>query len=172
MPEGNHIRPTPGKVKEAIFSIIGHDLSDNYVLDLFAGTGSLGLEAVSRGAKYVWLGDRAVESCQLIAENIKSTGASDRAKLIRGEWQQVLNYLEKSDQKLDVIFLDPPYDGEILEAAIAAISQKQLLNHDGIIVAEHDYKLSLPETIGEFILYKNKKYGQTVLSLYGFEDGE
>ncbi len=172
MPDGNNIRPTPGKVKEAIFSMVGHDLTDNLVLDLFAGTGSLGMEAISRGASYVWLSDKSIEACQLISENIKLAGAGEKAKLIRGEWQQVLEHLSKAGQKLDVIFLDPPYEAGILESTISTISDYKLLNPEGIIVAEHDHRLVLPDRIGEFILYKHKKYGHTDLSLYGYEDGE
>lgn len=169
MPEGKEIRPTPGKVKEAVFSMVGHDLTDTYVLDLFAGTGSLGLEAVSRGAEFVWLGDSSVESCQLISENIKTTGAGDRAKLIRGEWTYLINFLKKSGQKLDVIFLDPPYHEKLLVSAIEAISHNQLLSDDGIIVAEHDRKLILPEKIGDFVCCKSRKYGHSLVSLYGYE---
>lgn len=169
MPVGNQIRPTPGKVKEAVFSIIGHDLSDALVVDLFAGTGSLGLEALSRGAKYVWLGDKSIEACQLISENIKTLGAEDKARLVRGEWQQLIAQLKRVADRVDVIFLDPPFEGNILESAIKAISGEGLLKEDGTIVAEHDYRLDMPETIGDFVLFKRKKYGNTIISLYGFE---
>lgn len=169
MPEGNLIRPTPGKVKEAIFSMVGHDLSDNYVLDLFAGTGSLGIEAISRGASFVWLGDKSPDANLLISENLKTTGAGDKARLIRGDWQYVLRTLNREGSKLDIIFLDPPFDKDILEKAIGAISLYELLNEDGIIVAEYDHSLSLPEEIDDLVCFKSKKYGKTIVSLYGYE---
>jgi 16S rRNA (guanine966-N2)-methyltransferase len=163
MPQDREIRPTPGKVKEAIFSIVGHDLEGVVAIDLFSGTGNLGLEAVSRGASKVYFGEKSKAGYQLIASNISNFGVDKSCKLIRGSWQDVLMKIPES---ADLIFLDPPYRAGVFEACLEMICSRDLLSDDGIIVAEHDVRESLPKSVGKFSIWKIKKYGNTTITLY------
>lgn len=163
MPIDNEIRPTPGKVKEALFSIIGHDLKDDIVIDLFSGTGNLGLEAISRGAKKVYFGEKSINGFKLISKNIANFGIGDSCRLIRGDWKNVLSQIP---EKADLIFLDPPYEAGLMESCLDTIWQLNLLNKDGIIVSEHDSRQLLPVEIGGFTTWKTKKYGNTIITLY------
>ncbi|GAB1475297.1 16S rRNA (guanine(966)-N(2))-methyltransferase RsmD [Bacillota bacterium] len=163
MPVDKDIRPTPGKVKEAIFSIVVHDLDEAVVIDLFAGTGSLGLEALSRGAKKVYFGEKTKTGFDLINRNIAATGAENQCRLIRGDWEAVLTQIH---EPADIIFLDPPYEAGLMESCLNAIRQKNLLATGGIIVSEHDARQILPEVIGGFSIWKTRKYGNTSITLY------
>ena len=165
MPKGTRFRPTSGKVKEALFSMIDARLPGAVCLDLFAGSGSLGLEAISRGATRCYFCDAAKESLALVRENIARCGAQPRSFLINGPYTKALCALP---EKADIIFLDPPYEKKLLMDCIAAISEKNVLAEGGIIVAEHAKDAELPETIGEFSKRKEKKYGNIRLTLYGF----
>lgn len=163
MPLDKQIRPTPGKVKEALFSMVGHELSGATVIDLFSGTGNLGLEAISRGADKVYFGEKTKMGAQLISRNMSACGVSDRCKLIRGDWEQVIAQIH---EKTDLIFLDPPYEAGLMETCLESIWEKGLLADDGIIAAEHDARQTLPDTIGGFTKWKDRKYGNTVITLY------
>lgn len=163
MPKDREIRPTPGKVKEAIFSIVGHDLEGAAVLDLFAGTGNLALEAISRGADKAYLVEKSIEGCQLISKNISALGVNDKCTLIRGDWKHAISKIEGS---IDLIFLDPPYQAGLMEACLKAIDQNNLLADEGIIVAEHDVSQILPCMEGDLSIWKSKKYGNTAITLY------
>jgi 16S rRNA (guanine(966)-N(2))-methyltransferase RsmD len=163
MPLDKQIRPTPGKVKEALFSMVGHDLSGTTAIDLFSGTGNLGLEAVSRGAEKVYFGEKSKEGYQLISKNIDTLGVAGCCKLVRGNFEQVL---AKIPEPVDLIFLDPPYEAGLMEASLESIWTKNLLKEDGVIAAEHDARQILPDSIGGFRLWKSKKYGNTEITLY------
>lgn len=163
MPIDKEIRPTPGKVKEALFSMIGHDLQGMIVLDLFSGTGNLGIEAISRGAEKVYFGEKSKSAYKLILKNIVNCKITDGYKVIAGDWEYVLS---KISETLDIIFLDPPYEAGLMEDCIVKIWENNLLNDEGVIVAEHDKKELLPETIGGFNKIKDKKYGNTIITLY------
>ncbi len=163
MPADRDIRPTPGKVKEAIFSIVGHDLDEAVVIDLFAGTGNLGLEALSRGASKVYFGEKTRTGFDIISKNISAFGAENRSRLIRGDWETVLSLIH---EPADLIFLDPPYEAGLLESCVNTISRKNLLTDGGIIVSEHDVRQVLPHMIGGFSIWKSKKYGNTSITLY------
>ena len=109
MPENYNIRPTTEKVQEAVFSIIAGNLEDAVCVDLFAGTGNLGLEALSRGAKKCYFGDNSRESLALIKRNIAMCRAEDRSRVMPGDFEKVLARLGEKDEKIDIFFLDPPY---------------------------------------------------------------
>ena len=132
MPKDKLIRPTSGKVKEALFSMVGHDLEGAIVIDLFSGTGNLGLEAVSRGAGKVYFGEKSREGILLTSKNIATCRIEDRCKLIRGDWEQVLAQIH---EPADLIFLDPPYKAGLMESCLEQIWERKLLAEDGIIAA-------------------------------------
>lgn len=162
-PRDNQVRPTTDKVKEALFSIIQNHVYGAVVCDLFAGTGTLGLEALSRGARRCYFGDHAGESVKLVKDNVALCKEERNAVIVHGDF---LRTLDRIDEKVDIFLLDPPYDKDLLEKAIIAIDEKGLLAKDGIVVAEHTKDVVLPETLGGLEKKKEKRYGTVVLSIF------
>ncbi len=162
-PEGMLTRPTSDKVKEAMFSIIQFEIPGARVLDLFGGTGQLGIEALSRGAKSAVFVDSQEKACALIRENLKRTKLEGEGKVHRDDY---LSYLSRCHETFDIIFLDPPYAEVFLENAINRISEIDILHSGGIIVAERPVGKELPGDIPGFIRSKDYKYGSTLLTLY------
>ena len=162
-PEGVLTRPTIDRVKEALFSIINFDIPASNVLDLFGGTGQLGIEALSRGAKSAVFVDAGEPACRLIRENLKKTKLESDAKVIRADY---LDYLKRCREKFDIIFLDPPYAEVFLENALKCITEIDILESGGIIVAERPLGKDLPWDFPGFSRSKDYKYGNTLLTIY------
>lgn len=162
-PADYSVRPTTDKVKEALFSILTDKIWGSSVLDLFSGTGNLGIEALSRGAARCIFGDNSRESIRLIKSNIAHCKAQEGARVIPGDFKKVLLNL---DEKFDVILLDPPYGKGYLEPCFELIAQQGLLAEDGIIVAEHRKEEELPDDFYGFRKIKERKYGVIKLSIY------
>ena len=162
-PDGMATRPTADRVKEALFSIIQFDLPEAVVLDLFGGTGQLGIEAISRGARRAVIVDEAEPACRLIKENLKRTHFENEAEVVRGDY---LTYLQSCHQKFNIIFLDPPYAEVFLETALNKISQIDILQSGGIIIAERPLGKELPVNLEGFSRSKDYKYGKILLTLY------
>lgn len=165
--EGNDVRPTTDKVKEAIFSIIQFELPGAKVLDLFAGSGQLGIEAISRGAEKAFFVDKSKASINIITENISETGFEDKSKII---FMDSLDYLRSSKEKYDIVFLDPPYNHGILEQVLPLLESH--MNNGGRIICEHEQRLILPEKIGSICLKKKYKYGKIEVSQYIYSDSQ
>ena len=162
-PEGMLTRPTADRVKEALFSIINFDIPDARVLDLFGGTGQLGIEALSRGAVAATFIDDREESCRLIRENLKRTKLEQNAKVIRSDY---MDYLNRCREQYDIIFLDPPYAEVFLENAIKRITEIDILHSDGIIVAERPLGKEIPWEFEGYTRSKDYKYGKVLLTIY------
>lgn len=162
-PEGMVTRPTADRVKEAMFSIIHFDVPGAVVLDLFGGTGQLGIEALSRGAKQAVFVDAGDSACRLIKENLKRTHMNEKATVIRSDY---LDYLSRCHEKFDIILLDPPYAEVFLENALKRITEIDILRSGGIIVAERPLGKDLPWEFSGFERSKDYKYGKTVLTVY------
>ena len=162
-PEGMLTRPTADRVKEALFSIINFDIPGAKVLDLFGGTGQLGIEALSRGAQSAVFVDAREESCRLIRENLKRTKLEKDAKVIRSDY---LDYLDRCREQYNIIFLDPPYAEVFLENAIKRITEIDILQSDGIIVAERPLGKELPWEFDGYTRSKDYKYGKVLLTIY------
>ena len=162
-PEGMQTRPTADRVKEALFSIIQFDLPEAVVLDLFAGTGQLGIEAISRGAKRAVFVDESDSACRLVKANLKKVRFEDQAQVVRGDYQ---SYLCSCREKFNIIFLDPPYAEVFLETALEKISEIDILQSGGIIVAERPVGKDLPLEIEGFTRSRDYKYGKILLTLY------
>ena len=162
-PEGMLTRPTADRVKEALFSIIQFDIPGARVLDLFGGTGQLGIEALSRGAKSAVFVDQREESCRLIRENLKRTRLEQQGKVVRSDY---LTYLERSKEQFDIILLDPPYAEVFLENALNKITEIDILRTGGIIVAERPLGKELPWEYQGYERSKDYKYGNTLLTIY------
>lgn len=159
--EGMDVRPTTDKVKEAIFSSIQFDLYDSMVLDLFAGSGQLGIEALSRGAKSAVFVDNSKKSIEIVRKNLEKTNLTDLSQLFH---MNSIDYIKLSDKKYDLIFLDPPYNKGILTEILPSLSDK--LNDKGQIICEYEQNLELPEKIKNLRLKKNYKYGKIKVSIF------
>lgn len=160
--EGLETRPTTGKVKEALFSVIQFDIEGRRVLDLFAGTGQLGIEALSRGAESAVFVERRKDALQAIRENLEACGFSDRARVVNGD---AMSYL-KSGEKFDLIFLDPPYASGLLQQALEEIARFDICRRHGIIVAESAVDQALPPLSGPYSIYREYRYGKIKLTVY------
>ncbi len=162
-PEGMATRPTADRVKEALFSILQFELPGATVLDLFGGTGQLGIEALSRGAKRAVFVDAREDACKLIAENLKRTKFTERASVHRNDY---MAFLKNCTEKFQIILLDPPYAEVFLENALNLISEIDILQSGGIIVAERPLGKELSQDFAGYSRSKDYKYGKTLLTLY------
>ena len=162
-PEGMQTRPTTDRVKEAMFSIIQFDVPGCRVLDLFGGTGQLGIEALSRGAKSAVFVDASDTACKLIKENLRRTKLEDTAHVARSDYME---YLRRCREKFDIIFLDPPYAEIFLENSLNCITEIDILQTNGIIVTERPLEKDLPWNFPGFNRSKDYKYGNTLITLY------
>ena len=162
-PEGLQTRPTTDRVKEALFSIIQFDVPCAKVLDLFGGTGQLGIEALSRGAQSAVFVDTSEKSCALIKENLRRTKLQQDAKVIRSDYME---FLERCNEKFDIVLLDPPYAEVFLENALKKLTEIDILQSGGIIIAERPLDKELPWVFPGFSRSKDYKYGNTLLTLY------
>lgn len=162
--EGLDTRPTLDRVKEPLFSIINFDLADADVLDLFAGSGALGLEAISRGASKAILCDNSKKAIDIINKNIQKMKVESKVQVINKDYLVALETLK--EQKFDVIFLDPPYATDFTEKSIEKIAKYGLLSEDGKIIIETDRKDELVKNIEKlnlFDIYDERKYGRVSL---------
>ncbi len=162
-PDGMLTRPTADRVKEALFSIINYEIPGAAVLDLFGGTGQLGIEALSRGAKRAVFVDAQEASCKLIRENLRRAKLDAGAVVIRADY---LDYLKRCREKYDIIFLDPPYAEVFLETALKWITEIDILQTNGIIVAERPLGKELPLELAGCTRSRDYKYGKTLLTIY------
>ena len=162
-PSGMATRPTSDRVKEALFSIIQFDLPAAKVLDLFGGTGQLGIEALSRDASRAVFVDERQDACSLIRENLKRTRLESQAKVVRSDY---MSYLKSCNEKFDVIFLDPPYAEVFLENALKIITEIDILQSGGIIITERPLGKELPWEFDGYTRSRDYKYGNTLLALY------
>ena len=160
-PDGMLTRPTADRVEEALFSIINFDVPGANVLDLFGGTGQLGIEAMSRGAERCVFVDAREDACKLIKENLKRTKLE--GTVIRSDF---MDYLNRCKEQFSIIFLDPPYAEEYLEKAIKRIAEIDILQTDGIIVAERPVGKELLWEFEGYQRSKDYKYGKTLLTIY------
>ncbi|MBQ9392987.1 MAG: 16S rRNA (guanine(966)-N(2))-methyltransferase RsmD [Oscillospiraceae bacterium] len=166
--EGMETRPTTDKVKESLFSIIQFDIEGRRVLDLFAGTGQLGIEALSRGAAECVFVDQRADAAALVRQNVELCGLGDRAHVRRGD---ALSYL-RSGEKFDLIFLDPPYDGDLLPRALADIASFDICRGHGIIVAESRTDREMPLLSPPYRLHRQYRYGKILLTVYHRDGNE
>lgn len=167
-PDGMNTRPTTDRVKEALFSIIHFDIPGASVLDLFAGTGQLGIEALSRGASDAVFVDLREDACALVKENLKRTKFQSNAQVIKGEYA---HFLRKCRKKFGIIFLDPPYSEDFLENSLNLITEIDILQSDGIIVTERSIDKVLNWEHSGYSRSKDYKYGKILLTIFRKENG-
>lgn len=160
-PEGRDVRPTPERVKEGIFSALQFDIEGRRVLDLFAGSGQLGLEALSRGAESAVFVDASDASVKIIKQNIELTGFEGKANVVRSDYA---SFAAASGDTFDIVFLDPPYAAGLLMPAVKAVLS--LMSDYGMIVCEHPSEVKLDETVGSFSVSKTYRYGKVLVTVY------
>lgn len=165
-PEGKDTRPTSDRVKESLFNILGTRVPSSKVLDLFAGTGNLGLEALSRGAESCIFIDNNSNSIRVIHENIRLLKYEDLCEVYNNDVISAIRILNRRDIKFDIIFADPPYHKNILPDVLKELSDNDVIKIGGVVVTEHDKKDVLPQSIKDLSIYKSSIYGDTVLSFY------
>lgn len=162
-PEGMKTRPTADRVKEALFSILQFELPGACVLDLFGGTGQLGIEALSRGAKKAVFVDEQAAACKLIKENLNRCKMQNQAQVIQADY---MAYLKSCKEKYQIILLDPPYAEVFLENALKMITEIDILQSGGIIVTERPLEKALAMEFPGYTRSRDYKYGKTLLALY------
>lgn len=162
--KGLQTRPTADRIKESLFNIIGSLVDKAAVLDLFAGTGALGIEAMSRGAETAVLVDSSRECINVIKENVRHTGFEETAEVYLNDYDRAVKALVRKDKKFDIVFLDPPY-GEGLEfKAVELITQNNLLSDEGIIIIETEEILE--DRLSGMTKYDERSYGRTKISFF------
>lgn len=150
-------RPTMDRVKESLFGMIQSYVGDSKVLDLFAGSGALGLEAISNGAREAYLVDNNIEAIKVIRDNIKNM--DDEIKVIKSDYKK---FLKETDEKFDIIFLDPPYRKGLMGKALRVIEERDLLNEGGLVVCEYEYD----DFETNLNLFKEKSYGFKKIKIF------
>ncbi len=154
-------RPTMDRVKESLFAIIQEYLKDSIILDLFAGSGNLGIEAISNGAKFCYFNDVNKKCAKIIKDNLENFSIIDKSQLINKDWQDCLKYLAEKHIKTDIVFLDPPYQMDCLNEVIATMVKDDLLSQKGLIICEvsNDYIASF----ANLDKIKSKRYGNKMV---------
>lgn len=162
-PKGMQTRPTMDQVKEGLFSAIQFEIEARRVLDLFAGSGQLGIEALSRGARRAVFVDASREACGVVRENLSRTRLQEKALVVQADY---LSYLRSCRECFDLIFLDPPYAEVFLESALKNISEIDILSDSGIIICERPSDKQLPTEIPGLSHYRDYRYGKAAVTLY------
>ena len=162
-PKGQQTRPTSGRLKKSLFDVLAPRLEDAVVLDLFAGAGALGIEALSRGAKHAVFVEKARRACDAIERNLEELALEGRAELRRGD---VRAKLVELGGPFDVVFADPPYGSGALGATLAALGDSELVARGGLVVVEHHHKEELGESHGRLETYRVLRSGESCFTLY------
>jgi 16S rRNA (guanine(966)-N(2))-methyltransferase RsmD len=160
------LRPTAARVKEALFDILPRDLSGMRLLDLFAGTGNVSIEALSRGAEEAVLVDAAAASGRAIHANLRALGLTGRARLWCMPVEQALRRLERQQENFDLVFVDPPYGRKLVERTLKMIARGSILRATGTVVAEHSMRDEIATRYGGLELRSRRRYGDTMLSFF------
>lgn len=161
---GEVTRPTSEKVKESLFSAIQFDIEGRRVLDLFAGSGQLGIEALSRGASGCVFVDKNTDAVKVIRQNLQNTGLAAKSQVLGTD---AMTYLTRPGDRFDLVFLDPPYAAELLLPALQKV--EPLVNDGGIIVCETEDGVELPERVGRFAVARTYRFGRIHVWLYRYD---
>ncbi len=165
------VRPTTGKVREALFNILRSKIENAVFLDLYAGTGTVGIDAIKKGASKVFFVEESKRCVKIINDLINKHHFAENTKVITRKAILFIEWAELNRLTFDIIFLDPPYHTDEIMDALSAIGRSNILRHDGIVVAEHFSKKQLPYKFNNLLNIKDYHYGDTVLSLYEISSG-
>ena len=168
--EGDELRPTSAKVREAIFNILQMEIQQSLFLDLYAGTGAVGLEALSRGAEKVFFVENSPVRAKAIMDYIHKLGLDDRASVYQEQAETFLKRAIRTGMKFDIIFSDPPYLSGEIDKVLPHLGEFNILRDEGCILIEHSSKMALSENVENLKLVKNYRYGDTMITLYRKEE--
>ncbi|MCK4325483.1 16S rRNA (guanine(966)-N(2))-methyltransferase RsmD [bacterium] len=163
---GRTTRPTADRVKESLFNILGEKVVEAEVLDLFAGVGSLGIEALSRGARKAVFVDKKSSCARVIRGNLETLGFSERAEVYEEEANKAIKFLDKRGRKFGLLLVDPPYSSDLAEAAGQELAKSSIIDDGGVVVVEHYRKKVISQRMRNLKLTREEQYGNTVLSFY------
>jgi 16S rRNA (guanine(966)-N(2))-methyltransferase RsmD len=163
-------RPTSSKVREALFDIIRDRIKGSSFVDLYAGTGTVGLEALSRGADKAIFVEPSVSRIRAVKENAERFGFHERAVVVKGRAYEFLREASNEKQSFDIFFLDPPYYSDEIMKTLPMIGEGRLLNEGSVVIVEHFFKRKLPDVAGELKILKSYRYGDTMLTFYRRKD--
>ena len=167
MPKGVRIRPTQDRVREAVFNIIRTAVPEARILDLYAGSGAFGIEALSRGAYSAIFVDNNINCIRVIKFNLLVLGDSARlSQLVKLDAVRAISRFKKEGKTFDIIFLDPPYHKDLARNCLIKIDACDILSQRGFVICEHHLKDVMPEETASFACFKQRKYGDTMLSFY------
>lgn len=170
-PDGMAVRPTSDKIKEAIFNMLGFIDEESVVLDLFAGSGGIGIEFIARGAKQVYFVDASHKSLSFVKKNLEISKFKGKAKIMLSDYEKAIENLSKENMKFDFIFADPPYNLHCGSNIADKVFEKNLLKQDGTLIIETDKDENVIENIhAENIAYKEKVYGRTRISIMKYAE--
>lgn len=158
-------RPTMDRVKESVFGIIQNNLKDSTCLDLFCGSGNLGIEAISNGSKLCYFVDNNIKAIKVVEENIKNFNIKPNSKVLNFDYKKSLKYFNENNITFDLIFVDPPYDYHVIEKVIKYVDEYNLLNDNGLLILEFE-KENLEESYNNLKLIKSKKYSWKYVYIY------
>ena len=161
---GREIRPTSDRVKESIFNILGGDLDGKVVLDLFAGTGNLGIEALSRGAQKAVFVERRRQALDLIERNLTQCGVADRSEILPKDALRAIGILNRRGEVFDLILMDPPYERGLVKRIFEKVKGQKIHHESSVLVVEHDRREPLPQKIEGWDLVRQRQIGDTVIS--------
>ena len=160
------LRPTMDRVRETVFNILGNRVSDAFFLDLFAGTGSVGIEALSRGAREVIFVEKEFRTAKILNENLERLGFEKGGTILKMDFSRAIKSIKRDGKQFDIVYIDPPYASELCEESLNLLAEYDIINKNGIVLAEHFYKNKLKEIFGELKLTRIKKIGETCISIF------
>lgn len=163
-PKNEAIRPTSDRIKESIFNILRNEVREKKVLDLFAGTGNLGIEALSRGAKKVFFVEKGRRGIRIIQRNLTQCGMASQSEIIHKDVNRAIGILQNRGEIFDIIFLDPPYGKGLIQKTLEKLNTQRIYKEDSILVIQHDRREPLSEEIEEWYLINQRRIGDTLLS--------
>lgn len=162
------VRPLTDQARGALFNILGDKTAGSRFLDVFAGTGAVGIEALSRGAKIAFFVEISRPVVELLRRNLEITGFRDQAEVYAVEVMRALNIFAGKQARFDIVFMGAPYDSPVLEKALKKMSETEILKPEGVLIAEHRKQHRLQEEYGKLKVLRETRYGETVLSFYSF----
>lgn len=168
--KGLKTRPTLERIREAVFNVLGSKVLDVIVLDLFSGTGAIGIEALSRGAGFCYFNDSDRNAKEIIQQNLLHCRLQEKARLYSMDALQLIDFLNKQQNIiLGLVYIDPPYNIGIYESILAKLEKSSLLNETSIVIAESNNKTMLPDRTGNLELIRKNTYGDTIIWYYQYK---
>jgi 16S rRNA (guanine966-N2)-methyltransferase len=162
--KGQALRPTSDRVKQSVFNILGNEVEGKTVLDLFAGTGNLGIEALSRGAKKALFVEKRRQALRLIQKNLFQCGMKDRSEILPKDVRRAISVLHQRGESFDLIIMDPPYEKGLIQQTLMKLQSHPIHHRDSILIIEHDRREPLPKTVEGWNLIRQREMGDTVIS--------